>query len=214
MIQFIEFLDIHSGSLTVIITFVYVLATVLICGANIMSAKATRDQVKESQRQYKEEHRPYVTCEIIYERRKFYGMRFTNCGQEIATHIQISFDPNCLADISQQIFSDFLRKLQNREFILGIGKSYDVYLGTQKLRDNPPKRPIKGQIKYRGSNSTYHENFDIDFSKYATFFSIDTYEDDMLKLLDRQASALERIANALDDRETDTSESSKEDSLV
>ena len=64
--------------LMVIITFVYVVATILICIFNGRSAKATNNQVSESQRQYEEtkrlEHRPYfdvVSVEDVSERNLF-----------------------------------------------------------------------------------------------------------------------------------------------
>jgi len=43
--QVIILLDEHSGSLTVLITAVYVLATILICLANIKAANASQRQV-------------------------------------------------------------------------------------------------------------------------------------------------------------------------
>ncbi len=43
--------------LMVIITAIYVIATIAICWANIKSAKATREQVAESKRQYEETRR-------------------------------------------------------------------------------------------------------------------------------------------------------------
>lgn len=53
----IRFLDVHNGSLMVIITLMYVLATILICYFNGKSAKATQDQIKESRKQYEETKR-------------------------------------------------------------------------------------------------------------------------------------------------------------
>jgi len=55
--------------LMVIITAIYVIATIAICWANIKSAKATREQVAESKRQFEETRRldtmPYFTFEHI-----------------------------------------------------------------------------------------------------------------------------------------------------
>lgn len=61
---FRDFLNANSNSLMVLITFVYVVATVEICRANIRSADATREQLAESKRQFEEtkrlEHMPYM----------------------------------------------------------------------------------------------------------------------------------------------------------
>ena len=64
MILFHDFMEKYSGALMVLITFVYVVATVEICRANIKSAEATREQLVESKRQFDEtkrlEHMPYM----------------------------------------------------------------------------------------------------------------------------------------------------------
>lgn len=53
----IDFLDAHNGALMVVITLVYVIATVLIWIANNKSAQATKDQLEESKRQFEESTR-------------------------------------------------------------------------------------------------------------------------------------------------------------
>ena len=53
------YLNENSNALMVIITFVYVLATIAICAANIISANATRNQIAVSQMQIAEEKKQY-----------------------------------------------------------------------------------------------------------------------------------------------------------
>lgn len=173
--------------LMVIITAVYVIATILICWANIKSARATRDQLAEAKRQYEEEHRPYISYQFIFENRRWYGMRFTNQGRREASHVQIKFSQDFLDSISKSLFSKELNALQNKEFTLGIGQSYDVFFGMEEFRNNPRKKPIEGEIIYRDRKETYQNKFDIDFEKYATFFSVnnpvDDFHDDMKALV-------------------------------
>ena len=45
----------------VVITFVYVIATIAICVANLRSASATRAQLEETKRQYEEEGKAFIT---------------------------------------------------------------------------------------------------------------------------------------------------------
>lgn len=63
----IEFLNDYNGALMVIITTIYVVATIIICIANYNSAKATREQLKESKHQYEDTRRlsmmPYLQAE-------------------------------------------------------------------------------------------------------------------------------------------------------
>ena len=58
------FLNSNEGALMIVITFVYVVATIMICIFNGSSARATREQVSESQRQFEETKRltvmPYI----------------------------------------------------------------------------------------------------------------------------------------------------------
>lgn len=60
----------------VVLTAIYVLATILICYYNYGATKASGDQAAEMRRQYEEDNRPYITVELIYERKAFYGLRF------------------------------------------------------------------------------------------------------------------------------------------
>ncbi len=67
MEQILAFLESYSGAFTFLITVVYVIATIFICVANIKSAKASRAQIAESQRQFNENRRldvmPYLQFE-------------------------------------------------------------------------------------------------------------------------------------------------------
>ena len=54
LIQFIKFLDTHSGSLTFLVTTIYVIATIFICIFNGRSARATHEQLIEMKREHQE----------------------------------------------------------------------------------------------------------------------------------------------------------------
>ena len=62
--KIIEFLESYSGAFTVIVTVIYVIATIFIYSANKKAANASRDQIAESQRQFDENRRlgimPYL----------------------------------------------------------------------------------------------------------------------------------------------------------
>ena len=69
----------------VVLTAIYVLATILICYYNYGATKASRDQAAEMRRQYEEDNRPYITVELIYERKK--EKRFTGCVFQIMENV-------------------------------------------------------------------------------------------------------------------------------
>lgn len=54
---FKDFLNVNSQTLLVLITAIYVIATINISNANIKSAEATREQITESKRQFEETKR-------------------------------------------------------------------------------------------------------------------------------------------------------------
>lgn len=65
----------------VVLTAIYVLATILICYYNYGATKASRDQAAEMRRQYEEDNRPYITVELMSEK------RFTGCVFQIMENV-------------------------------------------------------------------------------------------------------------------------------
>ena len=196
--------------LMVVITAVYVIATIFICMANIKSAKATREQLAEAKRQYEEDHRPYISYQLIFENRTYYGMRFTNHGRREATHVQIRFNRDFLNSISKCSFSKGLNALQDKEFALGIGQSYDVFFGTREFRNNPNKKPIEGEIIYQDEQTTYRNSFNIDFEKYATFYSVNSSTDDFREDMKKLTQELNNIAKILGSQQISKSHSNSD----
>ncbi len=76
--QFIIYLNKNSGALTFLITTVYVIATIAICLANIMSANASRRQLLEAKRQYEDEKKlklmPCIQVKKIATAREVHGI--------------------------------------------------------------------------------------------------------------------------------------------
>ena len=60
--------------LMVIITFIYVVATVFICVFNYKSAKASKDQLEEMKEQYQKNDRPIIEAEFLYIERTFLAL--------------------------------------------------------------------------------------------------------------------------------------------
>lgn len=183
--------------LMVIITGVYVFATIFICVFNYRSAKATREQVAEAKRQYEEVNRAYITYEFLYEKRAFYGIRFTNHGKRIANHIQIQLNQDFIDSITEPSFSMALNRLKGKECVLGIGQSYDVYYGKNGFLKNPHKVPLEGQLVYEDDKGSYCDPFSIDIEHYATVFSVNSETEDLVDTIKNQTKELERIKQEL-----------------
>ena len=181
----------------VVLTAIYVLATILICYFNYGSTKASREQAAEMRRQYEEENRPYITVELIYERKAFYGLRFSNHGKRLADHVRIQLDQAFVDSLNEPSFRATLERTKGKECIIGIGQHYDLYFGTNKFRENTEKSALSGQVTYQDGSRTYTEAFSIDFDSYATFFSVNSAADDFLKEMRAQTKELKGIKEAL-----------------
>lgn len=175
------------------ITLVYVIATIFICFANLRSAKATREQLAESKRQYDEENRAFITFAFIYENRAFYGMRFTNNGKRVAKHIRFNFREEFIDSLTNDSFRKSIRSLSGKECLLGIGQSYDIFFGGSEFRENSNKLPIEGTILYSDEFDNYEEEFFIDFNNYPPIFTVETGAEKIYKELKKQTAQMERI---------------------
>lgn len=186
--------------LMVVITFVYVVATIFICWANIKSAKASKEELAEMRRQYADENRPRIEIEFCYERRTWYIVRFINHGRLTAQHVKIILDEEFIDSLPNPDFQDTLRKQREKECIIGVGQHYDLYIASNELRGNPNMKPVTGKILYQDESGKYENDIYIDLENYATFFS-STSDDPMvkeLKNIKKEIEGLKRAIVALD----------------
>ena len=181
----------------VIVTMVYATATIFICIYNYRLAKATREQVIELKRQYDSENRPYITVELIYVRKAFYGLRLTNHGKRIANHVSICLSQEFIESIAEQNFKSELEKTKGKECIIGIGEHYELFFGTNEFRDNPNKIPISGYVTYSDIKERFRDEFFIDFKIYATAYAVDSDADDLLNAMKKQTQELKDIESVL-----------------
>ena len=183
--------------LMVIITAVYVIATVAICWANIQAAKASKAQLDEMKRQYAAENRPIIEIEFRYERKTWYIIRLVNHGRQAAQHVRIKLDQEFIDSLPEQGFRDVLNRQNEKECIIGVGQHYDLYIGSNAMRGNPNMRPATGDIYYEGYQDSYSDKIFIDLKNYMTFFSSTTEYDDLLKAVKNNAEELKGIKQAL-----------------
>ena len=181
----------------IIITGIYVFATIAIFIANHQSAKATKDQLLEMKRQYEEGNRPYIEAELHYVRKAFYIIRFVNHGRFTAKHVSINLDEAFINSLPEIKFKQCLEKQRGKECIIGVGQHYDLYIGSNKLRGNSDWRPITGEIKYQSNGKSYTSPLYIDLENHMTFFSTNTDRDDIINALKDNIKALYDIRNSV-----------------
>ena len=181
----------------VIITGIYVIATIAIFIANHQSAKATKNQLLEMKRQYEEDNRPYIEVELHYVRKAFYIIRFVNHGRFTAQHVSINLDDSFISSLPEIDFKRGLEKQRGKECIIGVGQHYDLYIGSNKMRGNSNWSPVTGEINYQSNGKSYTSPLYIDLENYMTFFSSTTDHDDILKAINDNTKALYEIGNKL-----------------
>ena len=187
--------------LMVIITLVYVVATIFICQANIKSAKASKEELAEMKRQYAEENRPRIEVEFCYEKRTWYIVRFVNHGKLTAQNVKIELDEEFIDSLPEQGFKDVLHRQKSKECIIGVGQHYDLYISSNELRGNPNMKPVTGKLSYEDAEKgEYESEIYIDLENYATFFSSTSEEPVVkeLKNIKKEVEGLKRAVTALD----------------
>lgn len=181
----------------VIITGVYVVATIFICIANFKSANASKKQLEEMQKQYAEDNRPYVEAELHYEQRVWYILRFVNHGNHTAQHFKVHLKQTFIDSLPDPSFKRIIEKQKDKECIIGVGQHYDLYIGSNALRKNKNWEPLVGKITYQAKGKTYEDDIYIDIENYMTFFSTNTEQEDIIKQLKEAKDALRLINNSI-----------------
>lgn len=196
--EFMSYLNNNSGAMTFLITAVYVVATVFICWANIQSANASKAQLKEMQRQFRSINRPIISVEIVHLRRMFWVLRFTNHGTQTAFNAKIIIDSEFIESLSEPNYKQIVKDNNGKIKTIGINQSYDLFIGANSFRNRDAQAPIKGIIHYWGiDNSEYKEDFIIETQNYATFFTVNTDNDDLMEKLKEQNEELKNINYSL-----------------
>lgn len=181
----------------VIITAVYVAATILICYYNYQSAKASKEQLSEMKKQYNEENRPNIEVEFIYERRSWYGLRFINHGKRTAQDVHIQFDQKFIDSLPEESFRLLLTKQKDKKCIIGVGQHYDLFIGGNELLGYPNMIPVTGVITYQSNGEIYSSDISVDLENYMTFFSVNNNHDDLIKELQGITRELNRVAASM-----------------
>ena len=183
----------------VIITTVYVIATVLICYFNWQSAKATRDQTNEMKAQFYAINRPIITAELVNIKRMIWAVRFRNEGSQTAFHTKIIFEQECINSIPEEQFRELLINGNEKETVIGVNQTHDIYLGSSSLK-NDLTRDVEGRVIYQGiDGSIYAEDFRFNLRDYAIFYSFESDEDRLIKMHSEHNKQLVRIRKAIEE---------------
>ena len=203
---FHDYIDTYSNSLMVMITFVYVVATVEICRANINSAKATREQNEELKRQFDEENRAFVTVSLEVIRNGLTVIHIQNFGKLVAENVNVQIDNHFIDNLPNAHAQDNLKSLSNSKFMLGIGQSRYVFIGTSPQNTQIGKETLSVDLSYSDSKKKYKEHIEIDLSQYYWALIYDSPEDDLCEEIKKMTKHISSIDSSLKYIKQDNSE--------
>lgn len=192
-------MSISTDWLMVIITAIYVVATILICVYNAKSAKAAREQAKQMRIQFELTNRPKITVEIVYLRRLLWALRFTNHGATTAFNTRITLNQDFINGIPEEEFRSIVQTEVNKVRTIGVNQHYDIFFGGTRFRGENKIPVLKGRMSYSGSeNALFIEDFEIELNDYAIFYSVNSYEEDIEKAIQKQTAEIQGVRCAIE----------------
>lgn len=160
-----------AEALMVIITALYLAATIIICVFNGKSANAAKEQTQELKNQFYAVNRPVLVIEAVcISEKNLLALRLKNEGTQTALKAEIRLDEKFLLSLPEERFKEHMIKETQRTRTVGVGQSYDLFFGSDKYIASENKEPIVGQIIYEGVNEMkYTDDFEIDIESYLMF---------------------------------------------
>ena len=157
--------------LMVIITAVYVVATILICIYNGRSAKAANEQTKiarvqieEMIKQFNEANRPIVTIRLEIIRSGLLCFVLENIGPKAAVDVRIKINDEFVENLERHVKNVNFKKAINSRLFLATNQKIYFLLGGQRNFKEISTIPADIDITYNGK---YTEHTRIDISQYA-----------------------------------------------
>ena len=148
--------------LMVIITGIYVVATIIICYFNGKSAKAAKKQTDEMIRQYNLANRPKVTIHFEVIRSGLLCFVIENEGTSPAHNVKIKINKNFLNGVDEEIDRNRLEQIANSEMYLASKQKIYILLGGQPQFSNLAQNIAEIDISYDG----YEDHTSIDLNQY------------------------------------------------
>lgn len=217
-----EWLNDNSDALMVMITLVYVVATIFIWKANKISAQASKEQLEESKRQFDESQKqaraeldetkrqfeeqkkqfeqtlcPYISCEYILKNSSLCCIRFTNFGTRPAYNVKFRINDDFVEALENPFKESFRSLNSTASYSFGIGQSYDFYFGAIKdFKIN--KRDFKVTVEYDWNDQHYCNDTIIEFTKYLPNYSTNEFEDNLLKEIKGISTAISELSKQVE----------------
>ena len=202
MDNIIEWLNNNNGCTMAILTFIYVVATVLICVFNSKSAKATSNQTKELYREFLENNRANVVPMIIVLEGQMLCLSFQNVGKSIATDVKICVKEAWLKKLEMtHSFSEVantLREISKKKIVFPVNQNmcYGLYVPGNNNNDFDILKeiPLEIDISYKTLGNSYKEHYEIPLEGYSGGL-INT--SDYVRMMQKQITEIKNVNKKL-----------------
>ena len=159
--------------LMVIITAIYVVATIAICHYNGKSAKAaqeqtemSRQQIGEMIKQYNEANRPRVVIYFEIIRSGLLCFVIENVGTAAASDVQIHVNDAFLTNLENEGQGERLREICGTKLFMASRQKFFILVGGQSKFKAIAKEVAKFKISYYMNDQKYEECTNIDLWQY------------------------------------------------
>lgn len=171
----------------VVITFIYVIATIAICYYNKKAADAANKQTEIAQmqmqemiRQYNAVNRPYVTVRFDVIRSGLYCFIVENEGVLPARNIVININQSFLENIKKEELRKGLSAINTSDLYLASKQKFIYIIGGPGDYSSMIKEKAKFDISYNGM---YQDSFEIDIAQYESTLNYNSPLDDISQYL-------------------------------
>lgn len=162
---------------------IYVFATIFICIFNGLSANASKKQLEESQKQFKEMNTAQVMITFKFISSMFFAFVISNTGNSYAKNVKIRCSQNII-DASKEETKFCLKELCKSVFVLAPKQEFTLLLFKENI-ENLFEHIVDFYISYESEDSEFNSKISIDLSQYAWTINLQSEKERFLeKILD------------------------------
>jgi hypothetical protein len=157
----IDWLNTNEGFVLGVLTFVYVMATIILVAAGLWQTHLTRLALKKSDESESRRYRPYVIFDMYSENVAVYAS-IKNIGASPALNVNLQVSPELQRDLAGE---DQICPLQGNSvsFLAPKREIRDICGFGQVFNEKYPKQIFTGRVAYQDSDGNeYSEEFHID----------------------------------------------------
>lgn len=159
----------------IIITTIYVFATIVICYFNGKTAKTAKIQTDEMIRQYELVNKPYVMIHFDIIRSGLLCFVIENEGSSPAHNVNIKINKEFIDGVGNENEKERLERLADTELYLASKQRIFLFLGGQSSFKELAKNVAEIDIQY----DEYKEHTTIDLNQYGMFLKYASPMDDI-----------------------------------